>query len=308
MTTRSDGDPDPLLEVADGLYAQAPGEFTAARDVWVREHRSAKTFAARVKALRKPSVGAWVINLLVRNESEQVTQLLAVGEALRKAQVGLDATQMRELTKQRRAVTSAVTGRARGLAAEAGQRLTPAVLAQVEDTLTAAMLDEGAAKAVRSGLLIGTLRATGVDPVDVTSALATPDALGFTATVADDDAVSRESAQGRPSLHVVPDPDAAQKARDAATEALAQAEAAVRGRTTELDQARTAVEQLHARELQINAELDELRRRLADAEESLDEVEEGLAEAEEAREEAEQAVTDAQRDRDAAAQQLAALD
>lgn len=308
MTTKSDGDADPLLEVADGLYALAPGDFTGARDGWVKEHRSDKAFAAQVKALRKPSVGAWVINLLVRNESEQVTQLLAVGEALRRAQVGLDATQMRELTKQRRAVTSAVTGRARGLAADAGQRLTPAVLQQVEDTLTAAMLDEGAAKAVRSGLLIGTFRATGVDPVDVASALATPEALGFTATIAADDAVSRETVRGRPSLHVVPDPEAAQKAREAAAETLAQADAAVQERTTQLDRTRTAVEELHARELQINAELDELRRQLADAEESLDEVEEGLAEAEEAREEAEQAVTDAQRDRDQAAQQLAALD
>lgn len=308
MTTKSDVPADRLLEVADGLYALAPGEFTAARDLWVKEHRSDKEFAAQVKALRKPSVAAWAINLLVRHESEQVIQLLGVGEALRQAQVGLDAAQLRELTKQRRAVTSAVAGRARGLAAERGQRLTPAVLMQVEDTLTAAMLDEDAATAVRSGLLIGTLRATGVEPVEVAPALATPVALGFIATVATDDVSSGESAQGRPSLHVVPDPEAALKAREAAAEALAQAEAAVQARRSELDQTSASVEQLHARELQINAELDELRRQLSDAEESLDEVEEEVAEVEEARDEAEQAVAQAQRERDEAAHQMAALD
>lgn len=304
MTTTSD---DPLLGIADGLYALAPGDFTAARDGLVKENRSDKAFAARIKALRKPSVGAWAINLVVRRESEQVAQLLDVGASLRRAQGGLDAGQLRELTKQRRAVTSAVTGRARGLAAEAGQRLTPAVVGQVEDTLTAAMLDEGAATAVRSGLLTATLRATGVEPVDVAPALATPEALGFAATVPAHPEAA-EGGHGRPALHVVPDPEAALKARAAATDALAEAEATLQGRATELEEATTALEALRARELQINAELDELRRQLSDAEESLDEVEEGLAEAEEARDDAQEAVAGATRDRDVAAQHLAAVE
>lgn len=305
MTT-SETEPDPLLRVADGLYAVAPSEFTAARDAVVREHRSDKAFAARIKALRKPSVGAWVVNLLVRREAEQVTQLLEVGEALRRAQEGMDATQLRALTQQRRAVTAAVTGRARALAADQGQRLTSTVVTQVENTLTAAMVDESAATAVRSGLLIGTFQATGIEPVEVAPALAVPEAFGFTATVPDQGAVTEESR--RPTLRVVPDPEAEQRAREAAAEALASAETALDGRTTELQQSRGAVDELHARELQINAELDELRRRLSDAEESLDEVEEGLAEAEEIRDEAEQAVTEATRVRDEAARRLAALD
>ena len=40
----------------------------------------------QVKKLKKPSVAAWVVNQLVRHETEQVEQVLAMGEALRAAQ------------------------------------------------------------------------------------------------------------------------------------------------------------------------------------------------------------------------------
>ncbi|MEZ5193813.1 MAG: hypothetical protein R2734_15820 [Nocardioides sp.] len=98
------------------------------------------------------------------------------------AQATLDAAQLRELTKQRRQLTAAVTGRARALAAEERQRVTVAVAEQVEGTLTTAMVDEGAERAVRSGLLVAALAATGVDAVDVAAAVALPAALGFTAS------------------------------------------------------------------------------------------------------------------------------
>jgi hypothetical protein len=47
-----------------------------------------------VKALRKPSVAAWVVNLLVRREAEQVEQVLGVGEALREAQAGMSGEEL----------------------------------------------------------------------------------------------------------------------------------------------------------------------------------------------------------------------
>lgn len=293
---------DPLLEVADELYALAPGDFIGARNARAKELRDDKRLAARIKALRKASVAAWVVNLLVRREADQVARLLKVGAALRRAQEGLDADQLRELTRQRRSVTSALAGRARGLAAEEGQRLTPAVLAQVEDTLTAAMLDEGAAAAVRSGLLVGTFRATGVEAVEVADALAAPEAVGFAAS-------AREAVVAvKPTLHVVPDPDAEQKARAAAARELDLAQETLDQREGDWGRARRAEEELRARELQVGAEIDEARRRLADAEESMEEVEEELAQAEQACEEAEHALAEATRERDAAANRLAGLD
>lgn len=274
---------DPLLELADGLYALPLGDFTPARDALVKEHKADKELAARIKALRKPSLAAWVVNLLVRRDAAQVDQVLQVGTALREAQANLDGEELRALTRQRRQLTAAVTTQARGLAREEGVKVTPAVADQVEATLTAAMVDEGAARAVRSGLLVAALVATGVGEVDVAPALAAPEALGFEAAPREAETVPR------PELRVVPDPEADAKALRAAEERLAAAR-------REHDAAREAsaasaaeVEQLQARSLQLQAEVDELRGRIAQLEADMEENDDELADAEDVQAEADEA-------------------
>ena len=288
-----------LLTIADALYAAPLGEFTPARDARAKELKADKALAAAVKALRKPSVAAWVVNLLVRREADQVAQVLAVGRALRDAQASLDGEELRALTRQRRQLTAAVTSQARGVAADAGLKVTQAVADQVEATVTASMLDAVAAEAVRSGLLVTALAATGVDAVDVAAAVAVPEALGFTATPREAEPVPR------PELHVVPDPEPDERARREAAEALAAAEATVAEATTELTTAHEAVSDLEARGLQLQAELDELRRRLAELESAYEENDDELGEAEDARGEAEAALAAATQVRNAA---QAALD
>ena len=292
---------DDLLAIADELYALAPGEFTAARDAKAKELKGTD-LAAPVKALKKPGIAAWVVNLLVRRESGQVDQLLSVGAALREAQAAMSAGELRTLTKQRRQVTAAVTQQARHLAAEAGHKVTQAVADQVEATLTAAMVDAECGRAVRSGLLVAPLRSNGVDPVDeaaLAAALAVPEALGFSAT-------AREAPQpGPPDLRVVPDPDAAAKARAAAEERRDQAAASYDEAHAAHEEAVADVERLSARSLQLQAELDERRRRLADLETELDEVDDDLGDAEDVRDEAAAALRTASAERDAA---QAALD
>ena len=88
-----------------------------------------------------------------RREGEQVTRILEVGASLREAQAAMSGDDLRALTRQRRQVTAAITQQARSLASEAGVKVTSSVADQVEATLTAAMLDERCAQAVRSGLL-----------------------------------------------------------------------------------------------------------------------------------------------------------
>ncbi len=285
---------DPLLELADGLYALPLGDFTPARDALAKEHKADKELAARLKALKKPSLAAWVVNLLVRRDAGQVDQVLQVGSALRDAQANLDGEELRALTRQRRQLTAAVTTQARGLAREEGVKVTPAVADQVEATLTAAMVDEGAARAVRSGLLVAALVATGVGEVDVAPALAVPEALGFTATEREAEPV------GRPELRVVPDPEADAKAVRAAEERL---EAATTEHTEALEAAAAAadeVEQLQARSLQLQAEVDELRRRMSELEAAQEENDDELSDAEDVRSEADDTVRDAGRAVDAA--------
>jgi len=293
-----------LLEIADGLYALHPSAFTAARDARAKEQKAAGDgdLAAEVKALRKPSVAAWVVNLLVRREGGQVDQVLEVGAALRQAQEGMAADELKALTRQRRQLTAAVTQQARGLASEAGVRLTASVADQVEATLTAAMVDEDCGRAIRSGLLVGSLHATGVDEVDVAAAVAAPDALGFEATAVEH---GGPPAPGPPDLKVVPDPDADAKARAAAQEAVEAAQTDVDTAQEASEEAASAVSELEAKALQTRSEIEELQRRLADLESTQEEVEEQLAEAEDAQEEARSALDDAVTARDEA---QAALD
>jgi len=288
-----------LLTIADALYAAPLGDFTPARDARAKELKADKALASSVKALRKPSLAAWVVNLLVRREADQVAQVLAVGQALRAARASLDGEELRALTRQRRQLTAAVTSQARGVAADAGVKVTQAVADQIESTLTAAMLDAGAAEAVRSGLLVTALAATGVDAVDVAAAVAVPEALGFTATPREAEPTPR------PDLHVVPDPEPDERARREAEKAFAAAEATRAEASEELATAHAAVSDLEARGLQLQAELDELRRRLAELEAAYEENDDELGEAEDSRGEAEATVAAATKVRDAA---QAALD
>jgi hypothetical protein len=291
-----------LLSIADELYAASLGDFTPLRDARAKELKADKAAAAAVKALRKPSMAAWVVNLLVRREAEQVAQVLSVGAALREAQASLDGAELRALTRQRRQLTSAVTTRARAAAADEGVRVTQAVADQVEATLTAAMLDAGAAEAVRSGLLVSALAATGVDAVDVAAAVAVPEALGFAATPREPQAAPR------PALSVVPDAEPDERARRDAEEAVQEAETAWEKAGVAATTARESVAGLEARALQVQAEIDELRGRLAELEQASEDNDEELAEAEDARDEAESELAAALSARDAARAALDALD
>jgi hypothetical protein len=289
--------PDPLLEIADDLYALPLADFTPARDALVKEHKADKALAASIKGLRKASVAAWVVNLLVRRDPDQVDQVLAVGAALRDAQENLDATQLREFTKQRRQLTASVTTAARRMAREEGVRTTDSVAEQVEATLTAAMLEPDAAKAVRSGMLVTSLAATGLGDLDLSTAVAVPEALGFSAKPRP---VAAPDPTQRPQLKVVPDPDADKKARAAADEKLAEARAGLSDAEKEHRSARRTVEKLRAKTLQLQAEIDELRSRIAEVEAEVAEVDDELGAAEAAQAAAEEAVAEAQAEVDEA--------
>ena len=286
-----------LLETADELYGLRLAEFTPARDARAKQSRGDEAeLSLRIKRLRKPSTAAWAVNLLVRHASEEIVQVLAVGAALREAQESLAGDDLRALTRQRRQLTAAVAGRARALAAEQGQRLTGAVSDQVEATLTAAILDDGCARALRSGLLVVALASTGVDGSDPVAAVALPEALGHTATPHPTD-----PPPGRADLYVVRDPEADTKVLAAATERVAEAQQGLDRATESLAAAAEEVAELEARSMQVQAEIDELRLRVAELEARSEEVDDELGDAEDVRSEAEDAVATATAARDAAA-------
>ncbi|MBC3839789.1 hypothetical protein GXW82_04710 [Streptacidiphilus sp. 4-A2] len=72
-------------QIADALYALPPPEFTAARDAAAARARGdhRPEVAERVHRLRRPTLGAWLANLLVREYPDEVRSLLELAAALR---------------------------------------------------------------------------------------------------------------------------------------------------------------------------------------------------------------------------------
>lgn len=162
-----------LDAVADELYGLTPGEFTSARQARVAQARQSgdRELAAAIKGLRRPTTGAWLANLLVRDRHEDLLQLLELGEATRRAHSQLDADDLRRLSRQRRQVVSALSHDARRLAGDRGQVVSEPVGRELEETLEAAFADPDACEAVRSGRLTVALSYSGLGPVDVTDAV-----------------------------------------------------------------------------------------------------------------------------------------
>jgi regulator of replication initiation timing len=293
---------DELTAIADALYALPADSFTDARNASARDCGD-KQLAARVKKLKKPSVAAWAVNLLVRRESDQIDSVLELADSLRAAAEALDGDELRALTRQRRQLTSALASSARSLAREAGVRLTGPVVDQIEGILNAAMLDPVAAQVVRTGRVLTAFTSTGVSELEVESAVALPDQLDVRASRVDGPADDEDEA-APPALHVVPD-DGARLA--AAEDALEEATGRVTEAELELGEVEQSVESLNARRLQLQGEAEELRRRLAAIEDDVDQVDDDLEEAEEARDEARSVLQEAQHARVSAEKALARL-
>lgn len=303
-----------LAEAAEEVYSLRPDEFIPRRDELAAEAKQAgdRALSTAVKKLPKPTAAAWVVNMLVRHDADQVEQVLQLGSALRAAQASLAGEDLRQLGRQRRQLTAAVTRQARALAAELGQNVGEPVAQQVEETLHAAMIDEDAAAAVRTGLLTKALTATGVESVDVLAVVAVPDAMGRAVVRRATERAPRPRAvkaakpepASPPELHVVPDNS---RAVEEAEQDLARAEQVLAEEETRLAKAARKVEKREARALQLQAELEELRRRVADVEQRIEDNEDDLAEAEENRDERQAALDAAHEARDRAKQALADL-
>jgi hypothetical protein len=142
-------------DLVQRLYEAPPEGFVAARTAAVDDARRAgdREAARRLAALKKPTVAAWVVNLLALRRPDLIDQLVDLSAALREAQRGLDGAQLRELTAQRRQVVTALVDAARrlALAADPGAKLP---LAEVEATLSAALAEPEIAAQVRTGRLI----------------------------------------------------------------------------------------------------------------------------------------------------------
>jgi hypothetical protein len=246
-----------LEDVVAELYALPPEDFTAARDAAAKA--AGQPVRKEVQALRRPTVSAWLVNRLAREQADLLEQLLQLGPALAEAQAARSGSDLRELGQQRRELVQAVTTTA---ADAAGRDVSATVRGEVEQTLEAALADPAAADAVRSGALVRPLSFAGFGGVDVEGAVAVaapasrPARTRFPA--------DRPAAQDR----------AVASAEAAALEAAAALDDAVRAcETAETDRAAAADEVTRA-----EAERDAAQQAVADLEQQLTAARQALAE------------------------------
>ena len=144
------------------LYGVGLDEFVAARTAAARELREQgrRDEAAAVQALRKPSVAAWIVNQLARDDAELVADLLSAGARLREVQLGAGSpVELRSASEAEQAALDALVRAAARVAAAAGSG--GGSLERVRETLHAAALDLDLAELVRRGVLVREQQAVG---------------------------------------------------------------------------------------------------------------------------------------------------
>lgn len=272
-------DDQELARIANALYALPLDGFIAARTAAAKEAAgAAEWLPAAVRALPKPSVAAWAVNMLAAHQPDILAQLTELGGRMRAAQASLDAAGMRDLGRERRALLASAVDAACSVAEQHGRRISGAVATAVEGTLRAVTADEGAAAAVQSGRLLQVLSADGVDTVDLDGAVAVPGAVAAPRTAAPvpDQATTATTAPARspakPRLQAV-----RQEPRPASPSALAKAQAAEQAASEAADeavrQAQERLDELTAAEAdfaRLAQEAQELRATLKSTEEQLE--------------------------------------
>lgn len=153
------------------LYGLPLAEFTSERNTLARELRKAgePDAAEQVKALAKPSISAWAVNQLAREERMQVRALLTAGERLRGAQEKLlrggSSTDLQEAFSRQREVVAALVESAGEILRSAGHAVTDATLERIRGTLTSVAGDKESERLVREGRLTEDLEPSGFGPL-----------------------------------------------------------------------------------------------------------------------------------------------
>jgi hypothetical protein len=282
-----------LETAANELYALSPDEFVDRRQQLVAEARQAgdRPLATQIGKLRRPTRSAWLINLLARQEPDEVTALLELGAALQDAQQRMAGDELRQLSAQRRKAVDALARRAVELGREHDYSAPDGAIQEASQTLQTALGDPEIAELVRSGRLNQAVTYGGFGSTDLASAFATP---------ASTKAPSRPEKQAPAKPARAPDPKQRRAAEKAATEARERAATARRAADSAESEAEAATQ--HADEQADRVE--SLRSQLRQAEAAEREAREAARAARKHYQELRQAALSAEQDATAAAQAL----
>ena len=163
----------------DRLYGLPLDEFVRERDDLAKRlnREGDREAGARVKTLRKPTVGAWALNQAVRRRRAETDALLATGTRLRAAHADLltggDPAVLREAMDEERSLTTSLADCAEAIASETGKS-GPALRERVRSTLHAATVDEEAREELARGRFVREREAVGLGPFGGDPATAAP--------------------------------------------------------------------------------------------------------------------------------------
>lgn len=256
-------------DAVDALYGLDPAQFVARRDALAKRVRvdGDRAGAAAIKALRRPTVGAWYANVAARAGLVSLREWLRLGERLRAAQASGDFGALRAGGAERAGLEARVLADLTAHLADLGVVATAAGLEEVRSTLRAALADEAAAEAVRAARLARPLSYAGFGEVDMTAALA---ALGTSASgVVEPAAAEREAAEREAAEREAAERASAERALVATRGKLRDAEASVRAAVERVAQARRALEQAERDEATASARVALLSEQVADLEHRL---------------------------------------
>jgi hypothetical protein len=277
--------PDLTEDATRQLYAVVPDEFMAKRNELADQARkNGDTGAANaISKLRKPTVGAWIVNAYVLEDPSVVDRLTKLGDRLRAAQDKLDATKLRELTAERRDLVNEVTTEAFRRADRT--QPTAALRDEVSGTFEAAIADEDIA--ARLGRLQRAEQWSG---------------FGFLPTGAPELTLVRggkENAPKQPAKHAKTAPakpkvTAAEKRKR--QRALATAQDAFDEADNAFDEARSAEQEYTQQVRQLTKKLAKLQEQLDDAREQLEQARKDVTSTRAQRREARSALDRAERE------------
>lgn len=268
-------------EAAGALYAASAADFIATRNELAKQLKADgdQLGSTRLKALRKPTVAAWLANLVARELPDDIDDLLALGDEFREATADLDGDRLRELTPKRHKLLDQLAKEAAKLADREGQKVSADVAQKLRETLDAALVDPAAGEAVREGRLDSALRHVGFGVVDESGAPSNVTPLTDERRKRADE--RRKARSAAPAAKAEKEESAAQKAkREKAEREQEEREAAEKAAAKkELDDAIAAAEAAEAAVADLDSQLTDARDALVEAQETVHRIGEELDEA-----------------------------
>ncbi|MGY4719168.1 hypothetical protein [Naumannella huperziae] len=152
-----------LAEAVDRVYGAELTDFVGVRDALARQARAdgERELATSIKALRKPTRSAWLVNRWARAAPEEVDELAGLAELLAQAHRTLAPDDLRALTRQRNQLINAQTRKI------AGGAVSAAIQAEIGQILTGALTDAALADRLRTGTVLQAVPASGFGTLDL---------------------------------------------------------------------------------------------------------------------------------------------